>query len=192
MENIKSLMTELELSTYEKLEAASEALRHICNYEKRTLGYAASELLNVIIQEMSSIREDVAGKHIVRNIKNDLYYVDNSFSVLFTGWAYWEDSYFRPDNGTYDYIYYFKNGRMMTSNVSRNVKEYVTDDNWYILPDKTMSEKSGVMFNLGGNIPLAFMTGVDFPYELKNDVAEEISRRLESAAKKGITAYKMK
>lgn len=196
MEYIKKLMTEAELSQYEKLESALEPLYKMCNTLNHELSCEASKLLCKIINEMNSMKDVVLlrrkGK-LVFDDENDCYYTDESFSTLFTGIGYFSDqcqSFYR-DNGTVDELCYFVNGKIVKYYFKRNCIPYITDDNWYILPDKTMGEKSAVIFNLGCNEHKAFMTGVDYPFALTGRIAELISRRLKDAGHKGITAYKI-
>lgn len=195
MEDIKTLMTEAELSQYEKLETASDALSNICNYKKRTLGYAASELQGVILKEMRSIRDNIlTGRRLCYDYGSETYFTNSSYDILFTGWAYFKmsDKNFYPDNGVTEEICYIKDGRLTAHNVPRNCMEYVMHNALYILPDKTMGGKSALIFNLGSEEPCAFETGVDCPYVLSGRIIEIVSRRLKYAAEKGITAYKMK
>jgi RNase adaptor protein for sRNA GlmZ degradation len=195
MKNIKNLMTELELSTYNILERLFENLHEAVNSNIDSISLKALELSMDIYMEMIAIHNKVVhrSKRLFGD-KNYCYFTDESFTTRFTGIAYWDDEYdnFYQDNGVADELCYFVNGKIVRYNFERNCIPYVTVDAWHVLPDKLSGGKSALIFNLGCRIPEAIETGVDLPYSLSDNILELVSRRLKAAEAKGITAYKMK
>lgn len=155
MEDIKKLMTEHELSQYEKLETASNALRNICNYEKRTVGYAASELQGSILKEMKSIRDNILiGRRLCYDYGSETYFTNSSYDTLFTGWAFAQNEDFIPDDGKAEHICYFKDGKLSTSGIPRNVSQYIFDNTWYCIMEHGLNN---ILFNLGCENPVVIL-----------------------------------
>jgi hypothetical protein len=195
MENIKSLMTELELSTYNILERLFDNLHESVNSNIDSISAKAAELSTSVYNQMAAIRDKVIlRRKLVLDDKNDCYFTDKSFTTSFTGIGYYSDQCndFYQDNGEADELCYFVNGRIAKYYFKRNCIPYITVDAWFVLPDKLSGGKSALIFNLGCEIPEAIETGVDCPYSLSGRIEELVSRRLKAAEEKGITAYKMK
>jgi hypothetical protein len=192
MENIKNLMTELELSTYNILERLCNLLECVSS-NIDSISVKATELSTAICNEMTTMRDKVVlRRKLVYDDRNDCYFRDESFTTRFTGIAYYSDFCFYQDNGEISELLYFENGKIVKHGFKRNCVPYVTVDAWFVLPDKLSGGKSALIFNLGCRIPEAIETGVDLPYSLSGNILELVSQRLKAAEAKCIFTYKMK
>lgn len=172
---IKDLMTEQELSQYEKFESALEPLRKMCNTLNHELGCEASKLLCKIINEMNSMKDVVLlrGKgKLAYNSENDYYYTDEYFSEAFTGVGYYnsESNSFYKDDNVAELVCYFKNGKLIAQNISRNVSKYVFDNSWYCIMEHGLNN---ILFNLGCENPVVILLDTcNVSFKIKNPISQ--------------------